>query len=243
MRYSIRDVTFVIIFLVFAVLALISASRTLRTFDGEIDYAMVRKAKFATMLPGDLYISSNGGDASAALEFSKLIVKRSKAVHIEDMCISACAEFIIPSASRVYVSKKTLIGYHISDFIVWSHLPINLRKDYCGSKRYAWLHSAYSMKGLNTNFYQEIDRRLEFKISDAGFIYDGGSCYEVNMTSSKSIWFPNSDQLRDLLNINFSGNICSDDEICWRSRLQHTFPHNAKYVVGNQEFTHGQQAR
>jgi len=217
--------------------ATIIAWRNLQTLNGHIDYGMLKQAKLALLLPGDLRFSSYGGDANVALELAKIIRTSNKNVHIGEYCISACAEFVMPSARAIYVTRYTIIGYHINDFIVSSQLPAHRRLNYCGYERYIWLSSLYKQKDLDVNFYKEIDRRLQFKILDSDVSVENKNCNEVTMTARRSMWYPTSKQLRTLLKMKVRGEICNDNIVCWKERLEYDSPPRAKYIVGDNEYT------
>lgn len=61
-----------------------------------------------------LLIKSSGGPASPAIRLGWYIHKHNVALHIKDYCASSCAYFIIPAASKVFFSKKAVIGVHHS---------------------------------------------------------------------------------------------------------------------------------
>lgn len=69
-----------------------------------------------------IIITSQGGDASSAMDLAKLIYDHKIHVRVEKYCLSACALYILPSANTLEFVDKPIVGVHQS--------PISIRNFY-----------------------------------------------------------------------------------------------------------------
>jgi hypothetical protein len=69
-----------------------------------------------------IVITSQGGDASSAMDLAQLIYDRNIHVRVEKYCLSACAQYILPSAKTIEFIDKPIVGLHQS--------PISIRNFY-----------------------------------------------------------------------------------------------------------------
>lgn len=211
---------------------------------GRINDRMVLKADFLTHLPGPLFIDSEGGDAQSAEAIGKLIYNRNKSIYILSECSSACAEFFIPAAKKISVSRDSLIGFHRNDLMAYSFLSgTSSFSRYCGMERVLWLSKIYKERRLNINFNKEIISKLGIEPIYDSNLSKGGGCYRMVSTSIRSVWYPTSWQLRHLLGIKIGHPICADDERCWKSALHDATLEGSSYVVGDQVYTGGGRER
>lgn len=59
-----------------------------------------------------IIISSSGGSASIAMDIGDVLASRNIKIIVEDICASSCANYLLPVASHVTVSKNALIMLH-----------------------------------------------------------------------------------------------------------------------------------
>lgn len=145
--------------------------------------------------------------------------------------MSACAEFILTSAKTVQVPDPVLFGLHGNTFIFYelanTYFP---GRSSVNPARHAWLSSLYESRGLSSDFYKETMARLDIRFVDIEFM-DGMD--QVQICSTYSMWFPTSQQVRSLWNLDFEGQLCADTEACWVPRLRAIADPGEKFVVGD----------
>jgi len=196
---------------------------------------MERHANFLVKLPIPVIVDSYGGNADSAYRISKLIFMNKKNLVVLNDCLSACAEYFIPSAKHVTVSQKSLIGYHVGDFMNDTYGTEQEIENDCNFQRISWLRRLYTARNLNQEFYKQTQVRLGLK---AVFIKRDfkKKCTTLFFTYEKSMWFPTSDQLNKFLNLKLSKRICADNVKCWKSNIDSWAPEGAYYVVGDRVY-------
>jgi hypothetical protein len=82
------------------------------------------------------YVYSPGGDIKAAMEIG-LDIHRNRAILIVDKhCHSACGNYLIPAARRIYMTDNTVISQHGSlPRSLWDYSRIRMRAKYKGEKK------------------------------------------------------------------------------------------------------------
>ncbi len=180
-------------------------------------------------------LDSRGGNAETAFNIAKQIYKNKNVIDIRGDCLSACAEFFIPAASGVITSEQSLIGYHISDFIL-DELPLkgyDKSKD-CDVKRLAWLKNIYMVKGYKIKLHAEVFSRLSFSNSYKTYYNKENKCTGFTIGDPKiSMWFPTSYQLEKFAGYKFNSKICSDNMSCWKARIESMADIGEKFMVGD----------
>ena len=206
---------------------------------GDINDRMAEKAEKAMLVPLPLIVNSNGGSARYAEIISHSIYNKNKSILVLGNCLSACAEYFIPAAKHVYVTSKSLIGYHVSDFMAEDYFrsPDDLKK-YCGFKRLVWLKFLYKERELNSNFYKITYKILQFKPIYNDKLFHNDNCTEVITTQGPAMWFPDSEQLKSDLGLNIDNKICSDSQYCWGRRLSKLGGLSSGYIVGSKLVAH-----
>ncbi len=202
------------------------------SLSGRVDGDMERKATWLVLVPGPLIIDSPGGKADSAFNISKILYKSRKSIFIRGECSSACAEYFIPSASKVYASRDAAIGYHITDFLdddkglAASGLPS------CSSERRLWLKKLYQHRSLDPNFYKQTVGELGIQTLPSSLVRQNESCYTQAFTYTRAeIWYPTSGDLKKYLNLDIGHPICADSEKCGQ-RLLDTLPYAKARVLG-----------
>ncbi|TSB04945.1 hypothetical protein [Sphingorhabdus contaminans] len=69
-----------------------------------------------------IVITSQGGDSSSAMDLARLIYDHHIHIRVEKYCLSACAQYILPSAKTIEFVDKPIVGLHQS--------PISIRNFY-----------------------------------------------------------------------------------------------------------------
>jgi hypothetical protein len=217
--------------------------------EGDVDEAMRRKAEWVIHVPGPVYVDTGGGNADQAWAIAKMIRGHGKNLQILGECTSACAEYFIPAAKRVYVTKQSLIGYHQNDHLDDVYVTrAPERIIVCDAERRDWLKVLYRERGLNSDFYQMTMEKLGTEMLYLESMVKRepyNNCIEPAFAHhTAEIWFPTSRQLKENLGLKIDGPICADDEQCWKRRLeeeaappQPRVVGSGKYVVGDVIYT------
>lgn len=203
-----------------------------KKFEGSLDADSVDRLDRASIEGSEITISSPGGDPVFGYAFGRIVFDRKLTVRLGEECSSSCAEFVLPAAARVVASSDTLIGFHGSDWIghwvdktYYSSSPAA-----CEESRLTWLRMVYARRGLNTEAWREVARRL--LIVDHEAEIDSG-CLSSSIWKWNSIWFPTSAQMRDLFGYQEIESLCSDNEACWVPRLRSFGTNGTRYAVGD----------
>ena len=93
-----------------------------------------------------LELNSGGGDALAAMEMGRLIHERRIELRVDGICMSACANYLLPAAKRL--SGSGLIGFHgdpnalleQEGLEIWRKLGL---KKYLSVQHAAWSHRKF----------------------------------------------------------------------------------------------------
>ena len=59
-----------------------------------------------------LVINSGGGNSNAAIEIGRQLRSHGISVVVQNWCLSACAQFVLPSANEVTLMPESLVGLH-----------------------------------------------------------------------------------------------------------------------------------
>lgn len=85
-------------------------------YQGSIDarhvLEAIRLARNSAVPIGKLEINSGGGDIDAGMEFGLWVHQQNLAVVIDELCFSACANYIVPAARSVYVKSGAFVAWH-----------------------------------------------------------------------------------------------------------------------------------
>jgi hypothetical protein len=83
-------------------------------FDGRIDFAS--SARFLELLADPavnrLVITSPGGLVAPSLDMAQAIHARGLALEVPSTCLSSCANYIFPAASRKLLGRPDAVGWH-----------------------------------------------------------------------------------------------------------------------------------
>ena len=183
---------------------------------GEVNAAMQRKSSWLVKLPGPLFVKSGGGNADIARSIAERIRNHDKAIYILDDCSSACAEFFIPAARKVYASDKAVIGYHVSEFwLPYFEGDTAKQTEICGYANLLWLRQVYGERHLKAEFSKEVIKRLGAQPVYGMAPPEPMRCRPPFYASLRArMWYPTSQQLSQKLGLNIGHAICADNSKC-----------------------------
>ncbi|WP_425990263.1 hypothetical protein [Brevundimonas sp. TWP2-3-2] len=199
---------------------------------GRIDEDVAEQFQSRLQDGATVELDSLGGDASSAWHIGQELYDARATVEVKNNCVSACAEFLLPAARQLFVSPRSLIGYHGGDFM-FDRLARRFLNNvsFVDPERLSWLEVLYGERRLSRNFSAEVQQRL-----DVRFVRRDNSADvpQLAIFSVNSLWFPTSDQLRNLLGLPIAGPVCADDRRCWEPRIVAISRAGERMVVGDQ---------
>ncbi len=200
--------------------------------EGELDTAFVTKLQAASRRGAPVTLSSYGGNPKTAFAAVPLIDSYPGSVAIGRLCLSSCAEFVLPTKAHKTLLEKPLIGFHGSDQIArWLASRTGQTDPICGQVRADSQRNRFRSNGWNPDFWKEVASRLMiFSFRNKS---SPGKCASMVIKSEVSIWFPTSIQMKGLLGFDPSGPLCSDEELCWRSRVHDAIIPMEVFMVGD----------
>lgn len=211
-------------------------------YRGLINQAFVNDLEALTNEPITLYLTSNGGESDMGLAAGNVILQKNIRLVIDGdfgICASGCAEFVIPSASSVEFLNTPLIGYHQNPQLIYSIIKDNTTEglehcDFIRSEVNA-TESLLNHKELKTDLWKETLNRIDLEYTQ--IYHYNGQCPRLRKRFSHELWFPTSSQLRDMLGLEFKGELCADTPECYEPNIDKLWPAGMSFVAGNTIYT------
>lgn len=157
------------------------------------------------------YVRSPGGHSTLFLERATEIEKRRADIVVEDTCISACAEYYLPAAQNIHFVNAPIIGMHGNP-----HILRLIKKDFhprkngnCLTTSSDNIQKLQERNGVPNSFNLHQISVLEVTNVKLDTVIRG--CQTKKVEFKNHMWVPNSDQLRSVMNIDFTGQVCADD--------------------------------
>jgi hypothetical protein len=180
-------------------------------------------------------VSSLGGSAAVGIDIAEFVQANHIHIQVDEFCLSACAEYILPAAESVELGPHAIIGFHGGDFLFENLAQEAGADDSCAAPRTAALHAIYAARGLNPSFANEVAARLE--ITSYRPPSSPTTC-DAAFDSRRLIWFPSGDQLRSLWGLHFTGSICVDDTACVEERMKHMIRSGREVMFGDEPYVY-----
>jgi len=234
-------------FIVFLNLILLSACGEQRRLDqvpadvpiqfvhGKIDASFLNKVQALNAQATTVAFGSFGGENKIGLKIAHEIEQRRWNVEIVGACLSACAEYLLPSATELHFINKPLVGYHHSPLILEHLLKENATKDleFCERIGAKELRELLVRNGKNTDAWKITLEKLNLTYYRVDYKKD--ACPWSAKEFSNKFWFPTSTQLRTIFGLRFSGDVCADDPKCYEPQLKAAFGEGSgPFVVGDE---------
>ena len=162
-----------------------------------------------------IIVSSPGGNVGIGTDLGLSISEKEVLLVIIDRCTSACAEFILPAATKIIALNSPEIGFHGNPYI-WGHLKASRgynNPGWCESPARDKLDIIYQRRQRNYEFSKAQLERLgaaRFSVSRD----EEGCLLSSRFEFEHAFWFPTAEQLNEYLNIQIDGQLCSDDQSC-----------------------------
>lgn len=182
------------------------------------------------------FVSSGGGDPAFGEAAARHIIAKEMTIKLGEICLSSCAEYVIPSAKTLIVSPRTLIGFHQNPLMIrhfadmegYQGMPIcyyEAEVDYLGT-----LHQR---DGSDRLPWENVLNRLV--LADTHF-REKDECIETGFRFENQFWFPTSNQIKTLFQIDLNGPICADDPGCAEEMTNLIIPKGESVIIGDERY-------
>ncbi len=182
-----------------------------------------------------IIISSGGGSTKVAFEAARNIIRNENTVIVQGVCLSACAEDILPSAKTIKFLDNPMIGFHWNSFMNRSQF-IRYGGDvtYCSSVSIDNQKYLYGLAQLNQDFWKETEKRLVLEHYEIFPVT--GACPLKIRRFKNYMWLPTSKQLKKLWGLEFSGRVCSDNIRACVRKVDRRWEKGTRIVIGDKVY-------
>ena len=178
-------------------------------------------------------ISSEGGDSKVALDLADALIAKNAAIVVDGICLSACADILLASATKVTVTDGAVIGFHGNPLMKMA-LALRYKPpgwERCSLKPVERMAKLYQRKNLNLSFWKDQIQRLQLE----NFLIDPDAtddrCPTMTMQFKNRMWMPNAQQIKTKLGLSIQGKLCSDLTDCPEAWFKNYFTSGAVIVV------------
>ncbi|CAM3737165.1 hypothetical protein [Litorimonas haliclonae] len=186
----------------------------------------------------NLVLNSTGGSTRVSLEIAKLLKDNHIDLIVDKECSSNCAEILLPSANTVTFKNNPIIAFH-GNILSYKHF-LNSSENIKGSKcnwQYAYdLEKILIDKDMNLDFWSHQMERLEPNVT---FEVDRSGCPWRRYNFKNIAWLPNSNQLRNMWGLKFSGSVCADRINLCRKKIDKRWEKGTRIVIGDEIYVSG----
>ncbi len=195
----------------------------------------------------ELIFISPGGLPSDALEIANEIIDKKYKIIISQLCLSACAEYILPAAKSIefrYPAPKEnvptphapLIGFHWNAMMIEHLMRENAEYglEHCTFSDSKNLNALQLNAGVNNEFWKEV--LVKLGRSDFTVDYRANECPWKIMEFENDFWFPTSKQLRKMYKLKFKGSVCADDYESCTQAIDSLWPKGHRFVIGDRVY-------
>lgn len=186
-----------------------------------------------------LEINSGGGFVKDASQAAVIMADRQTSIIVRGRCLSACSEFILPAADAITFVDDPIVGFHWSPLMDRGQYASRLGsiKD-CKFPAASIQEELFKLEGLNKRFWLEVEERLVLR--KFRFVEVGNACPNKVRVFENKTWLPSSEQLKDLLGLEFTGSLCADDYNKCAKKVDRIWEKGDKIVIGDRGHIVGQ---
>jgi hypothetical protein len=182
-------------------------------------------------------VNSIGGKEEISLDVAEIISNKNATIVVEDYCLSACAEFILPAAKKIVFQNYSIVGFHGNPVITEKYININ-RPDgsqFCNFESAVRMRKLYRKWNANIDFWK---LQIGYLVAEKLLINphrESGECPKVQLKFENDLFIADSKQLEILMGRKFDGAVCADSyETCKKKIARYLS--QGKYVVGDRVF-------
>lgn len=157
-------------------------------------------------------IQSSGGIPADFYALADKLMEANAKLHFTGVCLSACAEVLVPLDLEKYAYQNTLIGYHWNAHVNLESVRTIADND-CVQK--------YKQEIQDKENFLEANRIRLGYWEVSSFVLDLVDVAPVPERECEfqahyryQMWFPTSEQIRELMGISFEAGICNDSVAC-----------------------------
>lgn len=194
----------------------------------------------------EIALISTGGLADIGLEAAEIVRSRGLEVVVLGSCNSACAEYILPAASKIQFFDDPLVGFHGNESSMMYFAVEDGLKNPCApdSDQKNMLDKLEGLIERREALYNKTGRKKDFwkaqikSLGSAKLIKAptrGSDCVYIQKFPYE-LWYPTSEQLNSLLGLEFEGTLCADDPVCYKRKIPMVKGLGEKYIVGDDEY-------
>lgn len=189
---------------------------------------------------------STGGLADKGLEAAEIVRSRGLEVVVLGSCNSACAEYILPAASKIQFFDDPFVGFHGNESSMMYFAVEDGLRNPCApdSDQKNMLDKLEKLIDRKEALYNKTGHKKDFwkaqinTLGSAKLIKAparGSGCVYIQKFPYE-LWYPTSEQLHSLLGLEFEGTLCADDPVCYERKIPLVKGLAEKYIVGDKEY-------
>lgn len=175
-------------------------------------------------------ISSEGGEIKYGILLAKKISNENISLEVFYVCLSACAEFLLPAANKIKFIEEPMVGFHWGPILSHNEqLRAGADLSGCDTSDFDYQENLFKEKELSTNFWLEVEDRLVLKSYELG----SKGCYSKKRKFENDFWFPTSQQLKNLLGLDFEGKVCADNVETCKIKVNNVTRKGIRIMIGD----------
>ena len=190
---------------------------------GFIEAGFAEKVEDALAEPGPVRIQSYGGYAEDALEAARAILPARAAAEIDNVCISACVEVLLPAFHRVSLTNAPMVAAHGN-----ARMRTLLAREQgidtssCAGDYLRGLHELLGSRLNPQNPRIQIDK---LGVTGADFDWpEGQRCPSIYLNASADYWALTADDLAAYFGVQVVGETAADTPSVIQDRINCHFP-------------------
>ena len=202
------------------------------------DITIDKKAlrSFQKLKPASVVRMSSRGGWPEGIDIGNFIFENKISLQIEEECLSACAEYLLPASKSVNFIGSPLIAVHRNPWITHSISQIDNADiiHNCNSNTYDKYIAFINKVGISKEYNPELLRRLE--LIGASYKINAFGCPFPYLKFKNQQWLLNSAQIEKFFNIEFSGTVCADNPNKCKTVIDSRWKYGTRVIIGNEVY-------
>ncbi|MEP1230687.1 MAG: hypothetical protein ABJG88_08430 [Litorimonas sp.] len=185
-------------------------------------------------------LSSEGGTNNVALKIAENLLVQRRSAMVVAFCYSGCAG-ILPFFEEIEFVDEPSVGFHWNALIMKSALTSG-QLNQLDNRENPFLSNTQkrleAQAGFDSEVWWHVQNRINVRIISLSKSQDSYQEGSVKWESKHNMWFPTSNQMKDLLGLEFKGSVCADNPICIKQRVEQ-WSTNSSVIVGDTIYKNG----
>lgn len=179
-----------------------------------------------------LTIESRGGHSNDFIERAWILEETHPTVIVKNVCISACAEYILPVASKIILEDSPIVAMHGSPIILQMvrDKAFNNEPSGCLETSSQMLKMVQDNNSVHPDYNQDQINYLSVKSVERGDVIQG--CQLANVMFENDYWLPTSAQLDKYFAADIEGKTCADELESCKETLDRRWRKGGRYIIG-----------